>query len=135
MTDQPTERRPDRDWLADIIGAAVRRHESWQDCTCSYPDMGECWYHLTDAQQDHWTGDAALRELEAHDLTIIRDEDLGAVSVVESDRRRDAAVQAERDRCLAWVAAAPLSVHGGYLPTPTETKKWVAAGIESGEPA
>ena len=70
MTDRPAE-----EWLADIIGARVRLHESWEDCTCSEDDYGTCWYHLTKAEQDAARGRAVLSELEMEDLEIVRKEE------------------------------------------------------------
>lgn len=67
-----------------------------------------------------------------------------AVSVVESDRRRDAAVKAERDRWLDACARAALIAESlpPIVPPIAANVAWhdairavLAAGIESGEPA
>ena len=55
-----------------------------------------------------------------------------AVSVVESDRRRDEAVLAERNRFLAIVDAHRPSLGDGLTEMLLAA---IAAGIESGEPA
>lgn len=64
----------DKSEVAQVIGGAVRRHESWEDCTC--PDGNEdCWYRLTDAEQDSDRGWMALLALEAEGYKIVRDSD------------------------------------------------------------
>jgi len=65
--------RPDPLWLAQLIGEAVRRHESWEDCTCD-EDNG-CWYHLSKHEQDIERGRHVLFALDMEDLIVVPDPD------------------------------------------------------------
>lgn len=65
---------PDPQWLAEVIGSALAKHEDYEECTCSEEYGGECWYRLSQGECNTERGHHVLHVLRMNDMKVVRND-------------------------------------------------------------